>query len=618
MSLFSLDEYYQNATNRARRLVASRFLLDVLPVSSPDFPGRNGRNENATTLLQKWREVWKITTDAGLGIQELLIAIPHIFPDKLPQIFLTHRAKANIRTIPHLDSNRFICTFDANEITQNIDAHPGDIVCTVIEQAQKILCDGQSKENYSEFDEEFTAYWIEDCDGIALSLVTVDDAIREVVVFDVEGVENWLFADENEQATRWAEATNRKLSSRRAALYLPFETIGNPPFPKTNGELWKRLRESAPEQLGPLVTFLAKHPRPTPVLFSVRSHIRNDTQNRTNARALGAWQHPSFLHRTSGRKGKMRLHSGIIPGFRCGKEAVKHELKQLHANKPLRRMTVVRIDAERLQARTVGNPLLRLEHTVNIIGCGSLGSLTSQALARSGSVKALRFFDPQTLNYENVARHLCPVTHVGTNKALAVSTEIGKQFPHLHRQVEGRNILEVLRGSPAVLRDSSLSLIAIGELPIEQRLNRLALANPENFDHPLCFIWIEPMGLAGHAIWLPPDSSACFECALDEEKLPKCRLIKSPTELSRREAGCQTTHVLYGGVDLMAFIAALGRFLIQPPTETKSCVWSWCGDLTIANEAGILIKDDWDMKPFETRLVPLHRDLNCPVCGARS
>jgi hypothetical protein len=77
---------------------------------------------------------------------------------------------------------------------------------------------------------------------------------------------------------------------------------------------------------------------------------------------------------------------------------------------------------------------------VAVLGCGSLGSQVVELLARAG-VGRLEVVDPQTLESENVARHLLGLASVGAGKAAAVCA-------HVERNVL-RNTL--LMGAPIAM-----------------------------------------------------------------------------------------------------------------------------------------------------------------------
>lgn len=70
----------------------------------------------------------------------------------------------------------------------------------------------------------------------------------------------------------------------------------------------------------------------------------------------------------------------------------------------------------------------RRAHRVLVLGCGSLGSPLTDALARSG-VGKIDVVDAQAMASENVGRHLLGLSSVRINKALAVAARLRKEIP---------------------------------------------------------------------------------------------------------------------------------------------------------------------------------------------
>ena len=87
----------------------------------------------------------------------LILGIPKTFPYEFPSIYV-HKDNESLIGLPHIDKNRFICTFDKNVATPNI-YNPLGICENVINRAIKIIKEGTSKKNYKDYEEEFLAYW---------------------------------------------------------------------------------------------------------------------------------------------------------------------------------------------------------------------------------------------------------------------------------------------------------------------------------------------------------------------------------------------------------------------------------------------------------------------------
>ncbi len=635
-----LDQEYASATARARRAFAGEYYLTIISPTSADYPAAE----------KDWREVWRLEIDLPPGgphtlPRELLLAIPNTFPDKLPSVYLPRTVAQETGVIPHLDDQRFLCTFDGADAHPNSD-DPVGVALRVIERGLDIWTAGVSGANRADYLDEFGAYWALGSTVSTYSLVTPTDEPREVAGLRlVEAWEQaaWLFAEGESDGKRWLVAAGYGGKTEAIPiLYLPLNTLGLPPLPSTNGEIYERVRDLNPNALPVLLDFLHKHDRPTGVLFSLPVDGRG--------RVMGAWWHPEFAHKVYQGHGPALKVSGVMPGFRQSKSKKKAgrksrrgtifyttpknrfvkqalsnhvELSTLYRAERLKRAVVSRVDPERLFQRTTGMLTTRYNHAVNVIGCGSNGGFAAEALARSGTAQSFRLVEPEHLGVENVPRHYCGMADVGKNKAAATAAKLISHFPHVVCESHESDILELLRARPSALQSSSLTLVAIGDITVERRLNKLSRLGAENGSSsvplPLCFMWVEPHLYGGHVVYIRDPRQSCFECAFSEQMVFTQRVLSHPERFSKREAGCQTTFVPYSGLDLQQFICATTRFLLAAADSPDNLVFSWVGDIDGARRQGVDIEETWaDAAAFSTHTSLLSRNTQCCVCAAES
>lgn len=598
MSASALEHEYANATRRARRLVASHYPLEVLEDAPPGTAG--------------WREVWRVVAGNPSAPLPLRVAIPYTFPDLLPSVFPEGANLDQNARIPHLDSRGLLCTFDTNEVVTNPDAHPGDIVLAVVERALTLWQDGMEGVNHQDFSDEFEAYWALESVNHVLALVPADSQLRTMQAWHLQPHwkgHTWLVAPTQADGRCWLTNIGYRVSGTPTpVLYLPLARLGMPPYPATNRELFNRLKQHDPRALHRLLAFLGRQRRPAGILFSVPAGP---------ARAMGMWWHPAILDAPSRILSHRRRASGSIRGFRPGPRAAQMELLAHHGDEQLIRGTITRVDPDRLLGRTAGSIEPRAAQPVNIVGCGSIGSLLAEQLARSGVVSGLRLIDPETLTVENVLRHLCGMADVGQPKVGAVARQLATRFPHLGIEQQAHNVLDLLRTTPDALVPAALTVVAIGDYAAERRINRLARSGVLPTTTPLCFVWVEPHLAGGHAVLVHPTQPGCLECLFDDRLLFSHRVIADPQGLTRREAGCQTTYMPYSGVDAVTFVAALGRFLCAAATIPENTVFSWVGDRDQVQRGGRAVQPQWEgSRPFTTRQVPLVARAECPGCAA--
>ena len=361
-----------------------------------------------------------------------------------------------------------------------------------------------------------------------------------------------------------------------------------------------------PEALRHLLSFLGRHPRPTAVLASVPAG---------SGTAALAWSHPEPTHTVAGKRG-FHTASGPVPGFRPGRLPAAVELSGLSSRGILSRADVTDVSRDRLAARTAGVAPVVLRHPVNIIGCGSVGGLLAEGVARSGLAPHLRLVDRDALGAENVQRHYCGMSDVGQPKTKAIRRKLRQHFPHLNCSTYERNVLELLRTEPKELAPASLTIVSLGNFAVERRLNRLLFDDADPPKGPTVFVWVEPFLVGGHAAQILDPEPGCLECLFDSRRQFRHRILTEPRQFSRREAGCQSSYTPYGGNPLAEFVASALRFILRPQPYPGNTLFTWCGDLDAARDAGMDIRREYaGVSSFS----PVYRKINgrpaCPVCA---
>lgn len=587
----TLEAAYAAIVAHARQTIASRYALELCSTDSPDYPAS-----------QRWREVWSVQL-VGDDPVTVLLAIPITFPDSLPSIYLPSATAVAAAGMAHLDFHRQLCTFDTELAIPNPDK-PEEIIEAVLSRAHSIWRN-RGRVSQDEIADEFKAYWTGANTSEALSLVCPDEKARQITAFRLDPPWRrwiWLFADKAQAARIWlANVCYEGKVSESHALYLPILDLGLPPYPETNGELYKRLRETDPKALDNLLKFLGKHSRPTKVLVSVPSQ---------QGRAVAAWSHPRTLSTVRGKNGFKQVAS--IPGFRDGHCPPALEIGAIFKDSQLTRADVAEVYPDRLLNRTTGRSSPPFEQPTNVIGCGSVGSFFAEAMARSGLAESMRLIDPETLLPENIHRHYCGMSDIGRDKSIALSEALRKHFPSLRIEPISRNVLELISSEQSALSPCSLQVIAIGNLAVEMRLNQLLLA--ETIQFPALFVWVEPYLYGGHAVLLRRRDMGCLRCVFDANYRFPYRVVKHPQTHARRESGCQSTYFPYSGTDLSTFAGAVLRFVTKAD-PAHNHLFSWIGDLEAAKQNGVQIRSIYQTaQPFSTKTRPLPISENCPVC----
>jgi hypothetical protein len=587
---------YIDAVAAARRMVAG--VYDLTDVGVRVLAGR---------IQRRYRAVWRINIKGeGLPVQHLFVALPFTFADELPDVYLPEAIVRDGARIPHLDESLQLCTFDDGNAWPNPN-EPGEAVIHVIRRAIQIIRDGTAHENGGEYAREFEAYWGDAAKGIefAVSLLRLEPPHRTVVSMALShplGGYRRVLAETEDAAAAFAEAVDRlpQKPVYTKALYLHLDDLGGPPNLVTNADVLRRLPRLAGAEER-VLSFLAANDRPSTVVFSIPV---NDT------RIGAAWVHRQYA--TEGhRAGKRWRVKGQARGFRPGHLPVETELSSRFGGVPVDHVLLRRADDARMGARTSGGD--RGMGAINVIGCGSLGGFIADTV-RHRRPAQLRLVDPDILEIHNVPRHVCDLTHVGSNKAAAVRTVLRRFDPHLDVTSSDENVLEILRRDPSTLAGVDYTFVAVAHAPVERRMNRLARSVALG---TVVYLWIEPHAVAGHAVIVPPNAPACFECLLDERARPAIQVLADPSSFLREDYGCRGTYTPYAGGDAQRFARAIADEALRGHPETAKIV-TWVGDIEAARRNGLQLDPGFsDAAPYTLRVSDAPRRGDCPVCSRR-
>lgn len=103
----------------------------------------------------------KISCD--IFVEEHTLRLECVLPDAFPYVFPVISVYGeNIKSLPHINDDNSICTFDVNKAFPNWK-EPAKILVESMEQALNVIKEGILKENYEEYIEEFNAYWQKQC-----------------------------------------------------------------------------------------------------------------------------------------------------------------------------------------------------------------------------------------------------------------------------------------------------------------------------------------------------------------------------------------------------------------------------------------------------------------------
>ena len=156
----------------------------------------------------------------------------------------------------------------------------------------------------------------------------------------------------------------------------------------------------------------------------------------------------------------------------------------------------------------VVSPTVR-EACVVILGLGSGGSQTAEALVRSG-VRRLRVLDPDEVSSANLSRSIYTRADVGTPKGEALRRHLQAIDPDVDVTFDARTVQELEPEDWKQVLDGAHLLVGATDDPGAQRL-----ANRHSYlaGVPAVYAGLYAKGHGGEVVFTVPDITRCYRCA---------------------------------------------------------------------------------------------------------
>ncbi|NTW01770.1 MAG: hypothetical protein HGA19_10820 [Oscillochloris sp.] len=550
--------------------------------------------------------LWQGTLDLGShGVIAAKVRLPASFPDALPDVYVDWAALGC--RLPHVELSGRVCF--APTTGQFIDAtRPRDLIDESLARARCTLSEGLSEGCLAEFGEELEAYWADPNAEQVWSICEQNSLARCIALFGLQrrgdrDVVHRLFADNAASARSWANRTGWQLGKPQAAFMLPLTTMFL--LPRPGEPLLYSDVQSIVEQHGvagaaeSMQEWLRAVTLPVAILLTLPLHPPQGVA------VVGVDLRPVM-----GQRARQAQR-----GFRAGHVPAAHALR-FQSGEPVTRLLVERLDPAYILPRGGATTTL-FERTVAVIGCGAVGSHIASHLAGLG-VGRLRLIDPDHLAGGNIHRHVLGVTYLGFNKALGLTIELLRRYPHLMAEHFATDALTLLRQKPELLTDADLIVIAIGDPTIELRLNDLFGSN-----RPRLHAWVEPLGLGGHVLATGiANQPGCYRCLFKNDKVHglvnKASFAAPGQAFQRTMGGCSGQFVPFAGLDADRIAGEAARLATQilQGVEQEHVLISIREDESMFQNAGFhLAPRARLLRPGERRRETRYTHQECPICG---
>lgn len=577
--------------------ILSEILDDIFKVLS--ITETVNRNPQKDDLSEKnCFEVWKIDSE----VQErnfqreinFYIYFDEYFPISIPRVYLSQKSYDDVKYIPHVDKDRLICIFHTEELILDQN-NPLGIVQVCLKKAKKIISDGLNKTNFSDFQDEFGAYWTDNNENDTiqyLSLVT--DFPKENQLLKILKLNktynriNYLLYNENSPTSKLFMdflSQNGYIGTSSDALYLADIKIDPiPPFSIDNEFILNTLSTIS------LTTF--KRYINSPKI--IEKYIFFLATTTTNPILIG-WKHRMLI---TNRKG---FRNGILSPFEV--------LSKLQKKDKVIKILLNEYSNNRIEKRTSG--VIYKKYNFLIAGLGSIGSNLIFFL-NGINYPDFKFIDSDSIKIENIGRHLLGINDINKSKTEALKTYIKNIRPDQNVLIKNKNLESIVLKNITFFNDCTYAFIAIGNQNVENLI--LSLHVSGIITVPMFFLWVEPYALGGHCVFLHPEDKVTME-ELYEQNLYRFNIIdpleyvKGNPILSKQEAGCQTAFMPYSENDILLFLSSIYKLInnIIHNDIKQSQITQWVGNVPFALEMGITLNEKFStMEPYCNETLILH------------
>ena len=553
---------FDAAKDNALEVLRKWYDIEVLENNSNDIP-------KSYKLSRYW--LVKLPVDSsvfGSNQLNLIAGLPKEFPLVLPKIFLSKNYEGIILTLPHVDQNRFICTYDEERAVPNPGVPADQIQCCLL-KAKKIIEAGLKRENYEDYKEEFVAYWQQTYDDeeevnkrILSSIneeLTIADKVDLFVLNKSLGYFDSVVLGKCEYSNQFRKFLNdwKYEYSEYQAFYAGSLNFGTPPHNLRNQDLNKLILQKEKRFQDQFFAFLKRNQNLKIILFD------------------------------AGIEGHMNLHGlridelpSSVNGFRKGALTAKQAFQQIASNNKIQRISLMPIHSKRLQMRTVGVvDEAKKANRFAIAGLGSIGSNLMYFLS-SFSNPAFHITDPEGLETDNIARHFLGLLNTGQSKVSGLKHFFQHSNPNIQIEASIESIIKIIDEKSDDLNTYDMLFICIGKWNIEQWIADALKAGKLTI--PVSFIWVEPYLLGGHALYVHPEANH-FQEFFDKQNFFHQNVISSdeyndPKQmLSLRESGCQSTYRPYSKEKVIMFLSKLfpqlKYWISVKPKMSESFTW---------------------------------------------
>ena len=505
---------------------------------------------------------------------------PESFPYEVPSFGFHGEIPEKLKGRPHIGATGWLCSFDGAKVRAN-PMNPYMLFVEALGKARSTLESSYYGTNDEDFFDEFKFYWMheqelqEEFSAALVCFAEVGSECVELVAGKSPNTNTVYFVDNTKEHLRKClPGLPDDDDEFFKCLFIPLNEEFTYPFPSTRSE-WRAAFHEKSAYGEKYDRFLRKNGGEASfVMFS---------QSAKNGRVLAGivYNFNSLNPQAAIKKDILRLYNNLdgLSGNEYRKKVLSFS-KEMTAGKVVR-VGVTEVDSNRLVNRGGLGKYSRLERAA-VIGCGSLGGYLADALARSG-VPELSLVDYDRIETDNFARHLCGLRSLYKQKVIAVASRIRDNIPSLVVHTHYEDIHKLLSEQPCFLEEEKPEAVFLATGTFSTELHVINVLKERNVDSSVVSIWVEPYGVAGHAIVinnLHNLASLPFTSTLTDTD----SIVLNADELTRREAGCVSTYMPYSGSDALIFVNTFLKVYAEKMHDEGNYCFDWYGGISAASE----------------------------------
>ncbi len=448
------------------------------------------------------------------------------------------------------------------ELPDPID-DPIEVARYILGEACNLIEDSVNKNNIDDFRQEFLSYWrlAVDTGNVSFySLLEPQGPSRRIYVW--RGQHHRIVGETPDALKQWLVrwgAEKGKIQEYTlhdaVLIWLP-EPLIPIEYPQTAADVRNIVQKHSPEALEILEELVVMGTKEIDVIMG--AHTAN-----------GACFAAVSLRPPTNTSTQKRRTDPLVKGFRLGhvpRELLISRFFSVSARAIKRE--VERADHLWIHGRDRDTRQGKIrEARVAILGCGALGGSVARLLAQAGTGNLL-LVDPAKLDWPNVSRHELDASSVGRYKAKELAVQIETSYPHLG-QINWRHE-KVGPSSRKLMRELAsydLVISTMGNWSAEGFLNEYQQGT-NNFP-PILYGWMEPHGVAAHAVLISRDDS-CLRCGTDSTGRLILQVTDWPDDSDDLQGpACGAQFTPYGPSELCWAHALIAETAIEALTETS-------------------------------------------------